>query len=120
MASHIRQILRVAIRWAGAWTALGLVAGVVLMFAKAPFLAESGARPTSLSFYATWIPFMGFGGAAFGLFLGLIFAALMALTERWRTPAEAKPGIVRRHGPRLLCGAAAGGVIGLALSRDST
>ena len=103
----------------GAWALVGLVAGILLMLGKALPIAESGVKPDNLSFYAIWIPVMGGGASAFGFILGLVFASCMALTERWRASVEARPSVVARYGPRMLCGAIAGGIIGLPLTHDA-
>ena len=113
------QILRVTLRWSIAWTILGTIAGVLMMLGRVPPIAESGAKPSELSFYAFWIPILGVAAGAFGFALGLVFSTLMALSAKWRTSVEARPDIFGRYGPRVLCGAAAGGLVALPLFHDA-
>lgn len=89
-----------------------------MMLSKAPYIAEPGA-PEEMSFYAYWIPILGVGMGVYGLLAGLVFATLMAFTQRWRTSIEARPSVVSRFGPRLLCGAAAGLITGLPIYQDA-
>jgi len=115
----VRQILRVTFRWAAVWTLLGLLLGVLLMIAQVEPMAESGAKPLGLSFYAFWIPVCGGAAGVFGFSLGLVFSLLMAFTAKWRTPIETRQGVLRRYGPRLVCGAMAGGLVALPLFHDA-
>src|SRR5215475_1993630 len=109
------QILRVTARWSVAWTILGTIAGILMMLARVPPIAESGAKPSELWFYAFWIPIFAVAAGVFGFAMGLLFSVLMALTARWRTPLEAKPSLLGRYGPRILCGTSAGTLLGLLL-----
>jgi hypothetical protein len=108
----LRDILRVAFRWATAWAAGGAVLGVLLMLRKVVPFAESGAKPDSILGYWPWIPAMAAGGAAAGLGIGFLFACLMVWSADLRESYEA-PGLVGRLGPFVLCGAAAGLIPGL-------
>ena len=74
MAGPLRQILQVTLRWGGAWAVIGFIAGILMMFNRSEFIAESGAKPHDLGFYADWIPLMIGAGFVFGLLLGLVFA----------------------------------------------
>jgi len=107
------QVFRVALLWAAAWAAVGLVLGILLMLGKAPPFAESGAKPDSILGYIFWVPALGGGAAAAGLGIGLIFTGLMALTTEWRESLEDTPGMMARLGPDVLCGAVAGLIAGL-------
>ena len=120
MAGRLHGIFRLSLSWAGVWALLGLVVGIWLMLEKAPPIADSGGKPDNLSFYAFWVPLMSIGLCLFGFVLGFLFSLLMALTERWRAPIEARPGFLAQHAPRLLCGAVAGGLIALPLTRDAS
>ncbi len=111
------QILRVTVRWSAAWTALGAIGGILMMVAKVPPMAESGAKPDNLWFYSFWIPIFALAAAVFGFALGLLFSGLMALTTTWRSSLEARPDLLSRFGPRILCGTAAGALLGLLLIR---
>ena len=106
------------LRWGGAWAVLGLVVGVALMFGKAEVIAESGRKPTELGFYAFWIPLSLSVASVFGLLLGLVFACLMEATNLLLKAIEAKSGVLTTYGQRLLCGTAAGGLIGWPVTRD--
>ncbi len=120
MSSLLKTILRTALRWGAVWAVVGLVSGIALMFGKAEFMAESGAKPVGVGEHAFWIPVMLGITIVFGLALGLIFACLMAAVQAWWIPAQASAGPLATYGPRLLCGTIAGGAIGLMLVRDST
>jgi hypothetical protein len=109
------QILRVTLRWSIAWTILGTIAGILMMLAKVPPIAESGAKPTELWFYAFWIPIFAAAAGVVGFAMGLLFSLLMALTASWRTPLEARTGVLGKYGPRILCGTGAGTLLGLLL-----
>jgi hypothetical protein len=109
----MKQILMVALRWAGGWALIGLIVGVLLMLDRTPPFAESGGRSGSILSYAVWVPATGGLAAALGFLLGLVFAILMGVTEGWRSSLAPGPGIVERFGPSVLCGAAAGAIVGL-------
>ncbi len=109
------QVLRVTLRWSLAWTILGAIAGILMMLGKVPPIAESGRKPDDLWFYAFWIPIFAVAAGVLGFALGLLFSVLMALTSNWRTSLEAKPDLLSRFGPRILCGTAAGTLLGLLL-----
>ena len=111
------QILRVTLRWSFAWTILGTIVGIRMMLGKVPPMAESGAKPDNLWFYAFWIPIFAVAAGVFGLALGLVFSVLMALSAGWRASAEVKPGLLSKFGPRILCGTVAGLLLGLLLIR---
>jgi hypothetical protein len=116
----LRLILRTTFRWAIAWALLGVIAGVLMMFGKVPPIAESGGKPSDLSFYSFWIPLLGGATGVFGFALGFVFSCLMALTAKWRASIEARQGVLGRHGPRMLCGAVAGGLVALPLIHDAS
>src|SRR5262245_523813 len=109
------QVLGVTLRWSIAWTMLGTIAGILMMLARVPPIAESGAKPDDLWFYAFWIPIIAVATGVLGLAMGLVFSVLMALSSSWRSPFEAKPNVLSRYGPRILCGTAAGTLLGLLL-----
>ena len=90
-----------------------------MMFNRSEFIAESGAKPHDLGFYADWIPLMLGAGFVFGLLLGLVFACLMMLISKLQKTSETKASFLATYGTRLACGAVAGGVIGWPLMRDS-
>jgi MFS family permease len=92
---------------------VGVIGGVAMMFAKVPPIAESGAKPTDLWFYAFWIPILGAAAGVFGFGLGLLYSILMALLKNWRSRVESRTGIAGKHGPRILCGTLAGALLGL-------
>ena len=120
MSSLLRTILRTALRWGAVWAVVGLVSGIALMFGKAEFIAESGAKPVGVGEHAFWIPVMLGVTSAYGLALGLIYACLMAAVQASWIPADANAVPWAMYGSRLLCGTIAGGAIGLMLVRDST
>jgi hypothetical protein len=120
MLIPLKTILRTALRWGAVWAVVGLASGIALMFVKAEFMAESGAKPLGMGEHAFWIPVMLGVTIVFGLALGLIYACLMAAVQAWWIPAQANAGPLATYGPRLLCGTVAGGAIGLMLARDST
>src|SRR5437879_10808588 len=104
------EVLRVILRWTAAWTLLGVIGGVAMMFGKVPPIAESGAKPSDPWFYAFWIPVLGVAAGVFGFALGVLFSVLMALLKNWRSRAEARDDVVGQYGPRILCGTLAGGM----------
>ena len=120
MSIPLKTILRTAVRWAAVWAVVGLASGIALMFGKAEFMAESGAKPLGMGEHAFWIPVMLGVTSVFGLVLGLIYACLMAAVQARWIPAQANAGPLATYGPQLLCGTIAGGAIGLMLVRDST
>src|SRR5258708_17263397 len=107
------EVLRVLLRWTAAWTLIGVIGGVAMMFVKVPPIAESGAKPSDLWFYAFWIPVLGVAAGVFGFALGLLFSILMELLKNWRSRAEARADVLGKYGPRILCGTLAGALIGL-------
>jgi hypothetical protein len=118
MPPALRQILGVTFRWAAAWSLLGLIAGILMMFGKVELIAESGVKPFHLSAYAFWIP-LTFGAASvFGLALGFIFASLMTLTHQGLAATDIHPSSVALHSIRLLCGTIAGLLIGWPVTRN--
>jgi hypothetical protein len=107
--TRLKQILWLALRWGGGWALAGLVVGILLMLGRAAPFAESGSNSASISTYAIWVPGTTGVAAGFGFVLGLVFASLMALTEWF----GGGPVSATRFTPNLLCGAAAGALIGL-------
>jgi hypothetical protein len=108
----------VALQWAATWAAVGLVLGTLLMIGKAPPFAESGSHSENMLAYAFWIPTLGGGAAGAGLGIGLVYAALMALTTDWRDSLEGDTATVR-FGPDVVCGAIAGLIPGLLVGGPS-
>lgn len=116
VSGQFRSILGVTFRWTAAWTVVGLLTGVWFMFDKVSPIAEPGA-PSNIGFYSFWIPMLGGVGCAFGIALGLLYACLMALLKRWMP--DQSTNFMARNVPRLMCGATAGGVLGLSVTRDA-
>jgi len=69
----VKQALRIAWRWIWSWAAVGLTIGVLLMFVRVEFMAESGSHPDDLGSYAFWIPVLGVLAIVFGIASGLPF-----------------------------------------------
>jgi hypothetical protein len=103
------EFVVVALRWAAAWAAVGLLIGVLFVSGKT-LLAGPGAEVNILG-YVLWAPVLAGAAAAAGLGIGLIFAGLMAVTADWRDSLVGD-GIMIRLGPDVLCGAGAGLVPG--------
>lgn len=107
----------VTLRWAVVWGAAGLLLGFAGMFGKAPPFAESGGKPDNVFFYAFWVPIGAVLGTVFGLVLGALFAFLMAMAGKWRQTTRPADG--GTTGSRLVCGAIAGGILGLLITRSA-
>src|SRR5215470_3387463 len=114
----MKQIVFGTIRWAAAWAASGLFAGVWMMLSKVPPIAEPGA-PSNVGFYAFWIPIGLVSGAVFGLLLGLIYGCVLAASELLLPIQGSSHEFPETYGRRLLCGAVAGAAIGLAALRGT-
>lgn len=108
------EVLRTILRWTAGWTLVGLIGGVAMMFAKVPPIAESGAKPIEMWFYAFWIPVLGVAAGVIGFVAGLLFSILMVLLKNWNKTVEARRDIAGKYGPRILCGTVAGALAGLA------
>jgi hypothetical protein len=109
----MQQVMRSAIQWTIGWGVAGVVLGVPAMLGKV--IAKTGALPDdSFGFYGFWIPALGLGGAAGGLGIGVLYAALMMATEEWRLQYEQETrGVKGWLMPPVLCGAASGLIPGL-------
>jgi hypothetical protein len=109
----MQRLTRSAMQWTIGWGIAGVVLGVPAMLGK--IIAKTGALPDdSLAFYGFWIPALGLGGAAGGLGIGFLYAALMMGTEEWRLQYEQDTrGVKGWLLPPVVCGAAAGLIPGL-------
>ena len=107
------EVLRVILRWTAAWTLLGVIGGVAMMFGKVPPIAESGAKPSDPWFYAFWIPVLGAAAGLVGFVTGFLFSLLMVLFKNWNKAVEARRDVVGKYGPRILFGTVAGTLAGL-------
>ena len=63
--------------------------------------------------HVSWIPSLGLAAAAGGLGMGILYTALMLVTEDWRDSLADTPGMTAQLGPPVLCGTGAGLVAGL-------
>jgi hypothetical protein len=108
------EVLRTIIRWTAAWTLVGLIGGVVMMFGKVPPIAEPGSQAESLWFFAFWIPVLGVATGVVGFVMGLLFSILMIFLKNWNKTVEARRDVAGKYGPRILCGTVAGALAGLA------
>jgi len=79
------------------------------MFAKMPFMAESGSKPDDLWSYAFWIPFIGALALLFGIATGLPFGLAVVTLQRLTLTATMPRGLVA-----ALCGST-GGVVASAI-----
>ena len=107
------EAVRVVLRWTAGWTLAGLIGGFAMMFAKVPPIAESGAKPADLWFYAFWIPVLGVAAGIVGFAMGFLFSILMVPLKNWNDAAEARRDVTGKYGPRILCGTVAGAVAGV-------
>ena len=112
----LRQILGVTFRWAAAWSILGLIAGMAMMFGKVELIAESGAKPAYV--FTFWIPLLFGIATVFGVALGFLFASFLAFVNHWLAAKDMHPSSAVLHGMRLLCGTVAGGLIGWFVTRN--
>jgi len=116
------EVLRTISRWTAAWTLVGLIGGVAMMFAKVPLIAEPGAQAEDLWSFAFWIPMFGVAAGIVGFVMGLLFSILMVVFKNWNKAVEARRDVVGKYGPRVLCGAVAGtlaGVFFIGIDRDA-
>jgi len=104
----VKHVLRVAWRWGWRWVVVGLTLGVVMMFARVEFMAESGSHPDDLASFAFWIPLVGAVALVFGLASGLPFAILVMTLQKAALTATMSRGLFAS-----LCGAAGGIVASL-------
>jgi len=97
------------LRWTAGWAVMGLLVGVGLMLGKVELIAESGAKPGSMSAFSFWIVLCWGVASMFGLLVGFVFACLMTLSQKM----EIGKGNTRaaEWGRRLVCGTAAGGLV---------
>jgi len=107
------EVLRMISRWTAGWTLVGIVGGVVMMFAKIPLIAEPGAEAEGVWSFAFWIPMFGVAAGVVGFAMGVLFSILMVLFKNWNKAVEARRDVVGKYGPRVLCGAVAGTLAGL-------
>src|SRR5690349_3673443 len=85
MRAYLRFTVR-AVLWASLCPgALGVLIRVLFMFGKVPPIAESGAKPTEVSWYSFWIPIWGVFMLAIGSIVGLVGGSLLFLVRRWRS-----------------------------------
>src|SRR3954451_16302046 len=96
--SKLRQLQDTILLWTIAWAVLGLVLGIAQLF-----------RTGQVS----WIPSLGLAAAAGGLGMGILFIALILVTEKLRGSLADTPAMAAQLGPQVLCGAGAGLVAGL-------
>jgi len=96
--SKLRELQDTILLWTIAWAVVGLVMGIVQLL-----------RTGQIS----WIPSLGLAAAAGGLGMGILYTALMLVTEDWRDSLADTPGMMAQLGPQVLCGAGAGVVAGL-------
>jgi len=96
--SKLRQLQDTILLWTIAWAVIGLVLGIAQ-------LLRTGQ--------VSWIPSLGLAAAAGGLGMGILYTALMLLTEDWRDSLADTPGMAAQLGPQVLCGTGAGLVAGL-------
>ena len=96
--SKILQLQDTILLWTISWAVIGLALGVAQLL-----------RTGKIS----WIPSLGLAAAAGGLGMGILYTALMLLTENWRDSLADTPGMAAQLGPQVLCGAGAGLVAGL-------
>ncbi len=96
--SKLRQLQDTILLWTITWAVTGLVLGIAQVL-----------RTGQVS----WIPSLSLAAAAGGLGMGILYTALMLLTEDWRDSLADTPGMAAQLGPLVLCGAGAGVVAGL-------
>ena len=107
------EVLRIISRWTAAWTLVGVIGGVAMMFGKVPLIAEPGAETEGLWSFAFWIPVFGVAAGIVGFVMSLLFSILMVLFKKWSETVEARRDVVGKYGPRILCGTVAGTLAGL-------
>jgi len=107
------KVLRVILSWTAAWTLLGVIGGVAMMFAKVPLIAEPGSEVEGLWSFAFWIPVFGAAVGIVGFVTSFLFSILMVLFKNWNKTVEARRDVVGKYGPRILLGTVAGTVAGL-------
>jgi hypothetical protein len=86
---------------------VGVVVGLVAMFSRAVPMAESGGRPDNISAYAGWVPALGALALIAGIATGVVFAILASTVARWDGMK-----VLDVAGRSMLCGAAAGAIVG--------
>ncbi len=96
--SKLLQLQGTILQWTIAWAVIGLVLGIAQ-------LLRTG--------HVSWIPSLGLAAAAGGLGMGILYTALMLVTEDWRDSLADTPGMTAQLGPQVLCGTGAGLVAGL-------
>jgi len=91
------EVLRMILRWTAAWTLIGVIGGVAMMFAKVPPIAEPGSEAEGVWFFAFWIPVFAAAAGIVGfvkggtrrLKQGAMWWGNMAhasCSEQWRVP----------------------------------
>ncbi len=107
------EVLRMILRWTAAWTLIGVIGGVAMMFAKVPPIAEPGSEAEGVWFFAFWIPVFAAAAGIVGFVTGFLFSLLMVLFKGWNKTVEARRDVVGKYGPRILFGTVAGTLAGL-------
>jgi len=107
------EVLRVILRWTAAWTLIGVIGGVAMMFGKVPLIAEPGSQAEDVWSFAFWIPIFGAAAGIVGVVTGFLFSLLMVLFKNWNKTVEARRDVVGKYGPRILFGTVAGTLAGL-------
>jgi len=88
MRDYLRFVLRVTLRLTLVSTLVGVLLGVICMFNREPIIADSGAKPAELSYYAFWIPVSGLLFAGLGLAVGVVVGSVVFLVRRRRTTSS--------------------------------
>ena len=83
--SKLLQLQGTILQWTIAWAVIGLVLGVAQ-------LLRTG--------HVSWIPSLGLAAAAGGLGMGILYTALMLVTEDWRDSLADTPGMTAQLGPQ--------------------
>ena len=94
----------VALRWAVAWSVVGLVVSVLSLIREAYFTEASAGLDGGIAYS---VPVMIGAAAGAGLALGLIYTGLLAVSADWRDSLEGDDWKTRLV-PYVLCGGAAG------------
>ena len=87
--SKILQLQDTILLWTITWAVIGLALGVAQ-------LLRTGK--------VSWIPSLGLAAAAGGLGMGILYTALMLLTENWRDSLADTPGMAAQLDRRCSAG----------------